>query len=98
MLAKTKQIPRKISKKKFFLDHKKHKTKLMEGSGLPKENSCSTTTKTNTKTSELISYPKTCCDFVKKNLANLCHNFVLNCDRKRVKKNLKGFNNLGKFR
>ena len=54
----------------------------MEGSDLPKENSCSTTTKTNTKTSELISYPKTCCDFVKKNLANLCHNFVLNCDRK----------------
>ena len=69
----------------------------MEGSGLPKENSCRTTTKTNTKTSELISYPKTCCDFVKMNLENLTHNFVLNCDQKRVEKNLKESNNLGKF-
>ena len=70
----------------------------MEGLESPKENSCRTVTKTNTKSPELISYPKTCCDFVKKNLENLTHNFVLNCDQKRVEKTLKEFNNLGKFR
>ena len=69
----------------------------MEGAGLPKENSCGTITKTNTKTLELIIYPTTCCDFVKKNLENLTNNFVLNCDQKRVEKTLKEFNNLGKF-
>ena len=70
----------------------------MEGLESPKENSCRTTTKRIMKSPELIRYPKTCCDFVKKNLENLTNNFVLNCDQKRVEKTLKEIKNLGKLR